>query len=141
MKTSPPKERGTILIVEDEKNVFNVLSEIFSSDNYVTVWAENGNQAVNIAARIRPNLVILDLNLPDCNGIQVLGELKAMDKDIQVIILTGFGSQDTVRSAMEIGAYDYLTKPFDYNELRAVVREALESECALGRNMEGRHAR
>jgi DNA-binding response OmpR family regulator len=102
-----------------------MLLRILSSKGYITMKAESGSKAVDSAGRTRPDLVILDLKLPDCNGIQILEELKAIDRAIQVIILTGHGSQEAVRSAMEMGAFDFLTKPFEIHELCAVVREAL----------------
>ena len=133
MKTNPAQRNQTILIVEDDREVLDLLIRILSSKGFTAMKAERGSQALHIAARIRPDLVILDLNLPDCNGIEILDQLKAIDETIQVIILTGYGSQEAVRSAMENGAFDFLTKPFEVHELCAVVREALISGPPLAR--------
>lgn len=127
MKMDLTKRKQTILIVEDDKKVLDILERILSSEGYTTMKAESGIGALQIAARTKVDAVILDLNLPDRNGIQVLTRLKGMDESIQVIILTAYGSQEAVRSAMEIGAFDFLTKPFDFQELCTVVREALVS--------------
>jgi DNA-binding response OmpR family regulator len=133
MKRKPAQRNQTILIVEDDREVLDLLIRILSSKGYTAMKEERGSEALHIAARIRPDLVILDLNLPDCNGIEVLDRLKAIDETIQVIILTGYGSQEAVRSAMENGAFDFLTKPFEIHELCAVVREALTSGPPLAR--------
>jgi len=125
MKKNQTEQKQKILIVEDDNEILNLLLQVLSSKGYITMKAESGRQALHIAGRTRPDLVILDLKLPDCNGIQILDQLKAIDWAIQVIILTGYGSQEAVRSAMEIGAFDFLTKPFEIHELCTAVREAL----------------
>ena len=125
MKKTLAKQKQKILIVEDDNKVLKLLLRALSSKGYITMKAENGREALRIAVKTRPELVILDLKLPDCNGIQILAELKAIDQDIQVIILTGYGSQEAVRSAMEMGAFDFLTKPFELHELCAIIRESL----------------
>ncbi|HUU80505.1 MAG TPA: response regulator [Acidobacteriota bacterium] len=139
MKKNSKQRKQTILIVEDDEQVLDIVERILSSDGYKTATAARASDAVRIAARIRPDIVILDLNLPDYNGIQVLREIKGIDPAIQVIILTGYGSQDTARSAMEIGAFDFLTKPVKFNELCAVVQEACISEAPVV-NREDHHA-
>jgi len=131
MKTSSAEQKQTILIVEDDKAMLDMLKRILSRKGYVTLIAESGNKADDILSKFRPDLVVLDLKLPDCNGIQVLEQLKARDETIQVIILTGYGSKEAVRSAMEIGAFDFLTKPFEVHELCDVVQDALLSEPTM----------
>jgi len=125
------ENKKTILIVEDEKETLDLLAQMLSREGYIAIKAENGTEAMAITSRNRPDLIILDLNLPDCDGIDILGHLQAMHESVHVIILTGYGSQDTVRSAMETGAFDFLTKPFDIDEVRAVVKEALLSAAPM----------
>jgi DNA-binding response OmpR family regulator len=124
------KERK-ILIVEDDQKVLNFLTRLLSTKGYSIMKADRGSQAIHLASIARPDLVILDLSLPDCSGIEVLGQLKAMDEAIQVIILTGYGSQKAVRDAMELGAFDFLTKPFEVGELCAVIQKAISSESPM----------
>jgi len=132
MKTGSQERKETILIVEDESHVASLLSDLLDREGYTTVWASRGDQAIDAVASITPDLVVLDLVLPDRNGIEVLSQLKTMQKDLPVVIFTGFGSRDTVRRAMEIGAFDYPTKPSDIGEFCAVARTALESKRSLG---------
>ncbi len=120
--------KKTILIVEDDRETLGVLAQVLSREGYIVLKAENGTEAVAIMSSNRPDLIILDLNLPDCNGLDILDRLMAVHKSVLVIILTGHGSQDAVRSAMEVGAFDFVTKPFDIDEVCAVVKEALVSK-------------
>lgn len=106
----------------------NIIDRVLSSEGYATKKAKSGAQAMQMAARVKPDVVILDLKLPDFSGIQVLGKLKAMDETVQVIILTAHGSIASVRSAMEFGALNFLTKPFEFHELCEAVREAFETK-------------
>jgi DNA-binding response OmpR family regulator len=127
----------TILIVEDNRETLDLVDTILSREGYATIKAENGKDAINIAVGNRIDLVVLDLNLPDYDGIEVLYRLKMVDEAIHVIILTGHGSQTAVRSAMEMGVFDFVTKPFDIHEICDVVREALFSQptgARLGRH-------
>jgi len=127
MKKKHVQRKQTVLIIEDEKEILNIIARLLKSEGYNVIVAETGAHAVHIAGRIKPDVVILDLNLPDYNGTRLLEELKAMDKTLQVIILTGHGTQEAVRSAMELGAYNFLTKPFEFPELCEAVRDAFES--------------
>ena len=125
MNMNPKDKKRIVLIVEDDEETLELLAQTLSKEGYRTLMAQDGTQAIQIASTNRLDLVVLDLNLPDTAGIEVMDELKAIDKRIQIIVLTGHGSRETARSAMEKGAFDFLTKPFDPNHVRAVVSEAL----------------
>ncbi|MCX7047602.1 MAG: response regulator [Candidatus Sumerlaeota bacterium] len=141
MKSTPRYSGQTILVVDGEKPVFDVLSRIFADNGYATIWAENGRRAVAVAASTNLDLIILDLYLPDGCGLEVMEELKTVCSDVPMIILTGHGSRDTVRSAMEAGVFDYLTKPFKPKDLRTVVQNALEAERVFMDCAEDNYAR
>ena len=118
-------KKRIILIVEDDEATLELLAQTLSKEGYRTLMAQDGTQAIQIASTNRLDLVVLDLNLPDITGIEVMGELKAIDERLQIIVLTGHGSRERARSAMEKGAFDFLTKPFDLKHVCAVVSEAL----------------
>ncbi len=126
MKKNRAQQKHTILIIEDEKEILKIIGRLLKSEGYNIIEAETGGHALHLAGRIKPDVVILDLNLPDYNGIRLLEELKAMDETIQVIILTAHGTQEAVRSAMELGASNFLTKPFEFPELCESVQEAFK---------------
>jgi DNA-binding response OmpR family regulator len=131
MRKNQSQREGMILIVEDDKEIIKIIDRLLSGEGYTTIKAENGAYAMQMAAKVKPDVVILDLKLPDFSGIQVLEKLKAMDETVQVIILTAHGSKDSVRSAMELGALNFLTKPFEFHELFEAVREAFETKHDL----------
>jgi two-component system, response regulator, stage 0 sporulation protein F len=130
MRMNRAPRKGMVLIVEDDEEIIKILDRLLSGQGYATIKSENGADAMQMAATVKPDVVILDLNLPDFSGIQVLDKLKAMDETVQVIILTAHGSKDSVRSAMELGALNFLTKPFEFKELCGAVREAFETRFA-----------
>jgi len=118
-------ERRTILVVDDEPEVLSLFKRILSAEDTQILPAGSGAEALAIARRTRLDLVILDVKLPDVSGIEVLRRLRKMDDRLPVIIVTAYGSADGARACMRLGAFDYLTKPFDNQEIRRVAREAL----------------
>ena len=141
MATLAETPRRTILLVEDEPPVRRLIKRILSTERAKILTAGSGAQALQIAERIAVDLVILDIKLPDVDGTEILRRLRDLDADVAVIMVTGYGSAETVRAAMELGAFDYLTKPFSGEEMSRVVREALASRrlgpirCAVSLNL------
>jgi DNA-binding NtrC family response regulator len=115
-----------ILIVDDERKIRAILSRILSSEGYSVDVAENGEEAIRESLEIVPDLVLMDQNMPGMNGIEAMEQLRLRDPDLKVIILTAYGSIPLAVEAMKKGAYDYVTKPFDNDELLIIVRRALE---------------
>ena len=116
-----------ILIVDDEKNMRMILSKILKNAGYEIYQAESGKQALREVKKSSPDLVLLDLKLPDINGIEVLEKIKQHDNSIIVIMLTAYGDIKNAVEAMKLGAYDYLKKPFDNEEMILVIEKALEN--------------
>lgn len=115
-----------ILVVDDEHSIRFLLSELLQKDNHEVVMAAGGEQA---CAHIREKpfeLVITDLQMADVNGIDVLRQAKVSDHLTEVLILTGYGSITSAVEAMQLGAFEYLTKPIDLAEFRLKVQQALE---------------
>lgn len=118
--------RYKILIVDDEENIRFVLSEAMERMGYYYDTAKDGEEAL---IKIRNNdfdLVILDIKMPKIGGIDVLKELKKISPLTTVVVITAFGSNEIALQAISEGAYDYFTKPFDLNEIRVVIKRALE---------------
>jgi len=122
--------RDTVLVVKHEPDLPRLVKRVLSTEISKILVATNGARALQIAERTRLDLVILGVKLPDMKGIEVLRRLRQIDADVPVIMATGYGSAGTVRAAMALGAFDYLTQPFDTEEMRRVVREALASRGA-----------
>jgi DNA-binding NtrC family response regulator len=120
--------KPSILIVDDEKNVRYSFKVMFE-DEYRVLTAEDGMSALNVldTSFIDVDVVFLDVNMPGMGGIEALKKIKKMTKNIPVIIMTAFADSDTAIKAMKEGAFDYLTKPLDGNQLKEVIEKALTS--------------
>lgn len=125
--------KKTILIVDDEKELCKILSDSLSQNHYRMLVAFDGKRALQLVKEEKPDLILLDIKMPRMNGIEVLKKIKKMKKEIVVIMLTAHGTLETARKAMKLGAYDYLTKPFDLFNLKSLVKEALATVVKPGR--------
>ncbi|UCE19757.1 MAG: sigma-54-dependent Fis family transcriptional regulator [Gemmatimonadota bacterium] len=119
-------EQSKILVVDDEQSVLEILSEILSQEGFQCTTSKNPEEALALLKRDTYHLVITDLKMPGKDGITLLREMKEYDPETCVILLTGHGSIETAVEAMKIGAYDYITKPEDFQRIRVVVERALE---------------
>lgn len=117
-----------ILIIDDEAFIRENVERVLHEDGYSVLGASGGNQALEMVADEDVDLVLLDLNLGKEDGIQVLKDLKKIDRDLLVIIITGFGSVETAVEALKLGAFDYIKKPFKADALRVIVRLALQTQ-------------
>ncbi len=118
----------TILIVDDEEFLRNELQRILGEEGYAVRGAQTGAGALEAMRREGADLVLLDLNLPDVHGIQVLREMKARDPELLVIVVTGYGSVESAVESLKLGAYDYIKKPFKADAIKLIVRLALETQ-------------
>ena len=119
------KRKPTILVVDDQKETLGLFRKILKEQDYRVVTADNRKEALKLVERERPNLAILNLTPAGINEIEILRRIKEIDENIEVIIITGYGTMKTARTAMELGAYDYITKPFDNDYIRALIKGAL----------------
>ena len=115
-----------ILIVDDEPFNLDLLEQELAELGYATERANNGAQALQKIARANPALVLLDYQMPDMNGIEVLRNVRQTDKDLPVVLITAHGSIERAVEAVKAGADDFITKPFDPEHLAVVVKKALD---------------
>jgi DNA-binding NtrC family response regulator len=118
----------SILVVDDEQSMRIFLTKILLQENYSVVTASSGAEAVNRVSCDEPDIVLLDLRLPDMDGMTVLEKVKKILPAIPVIIITAHGEVQSAVEAMKKGAYHYLTKPFKVDELLVMIDMALERE-------------
>jgi two-component system response regulator AtoC len=123
----------TILVVDDEPEICDLLQNFLTQEGYQVSTAQNGREAISLGKQNRFDLALLDIKMPGMDGIELFHELKKVKKDLEVIILTGHGTLRTAKDAMGLGAYDYLTKPFDLRLVKDIIREALERK-EVGKN-------
>ena len=102
------------------------LKKVLVKEGFEVISAENGEEALEIFKREEPDLVILDLKMPKIDGMEVLRSIKETNPKTPVIMIPAHGSTDLAVEAMKIGALDYISKPFDIEELRVIIRKALE---------------
>ncbi len=114
-----------VLIVDDQYGIRVLLYEVFGKEGYETFQAANGREALDIVTKQSPELVILDMKIPGMDGLEILKEIKKIDKEIKVIMMTAYGELDMIKEATELGAITHFTKPFDIDELRLAVRSQL----------------
>ena len=116
-----------ILVVDDEEGILDLLDENLSDDGFEVISANNGASALAQIYREQPDIVLLDLNIPEVNGYEVLRELRgaATTKNLPVILLTGVSPTEGEKAAVELGANHYVTKPCKLSSLRAVIRVAM----------------
>jgi nitrogen regulation protein NR(I) len=117
----------TLLVVDDERNVLYALEKGLRCDGLRIVTAQTGKAGIEAASREQPDAVLLDVRLPDLSGLDVLKELRAADPKLPVIVMTTHGTAETAIEAMQRGAFDYLLKPWDLDELTGLVHKALEA--------------
>ena len=115
-----------ILVVDDEAEIRSLLSAVLQNKGYEVVTAENGAVALEAVPRDRPAVILMDLSMPRMNGMDALPEIKRLDAEVPVIICTAHADLATAVRAMKLGAYDYLTKPFDVELLVLTLERAVE---------------
>src|SRR5690348_10209053 len=118
--------RGTILVVDDEVEIREGLDALLSSEDFRVTLAETGQAGLDRLAQSPFDLLLLDVSLPDRNGIELLREIRARDPHLPVILITAYGSIEMARAAFKSGAQDYITKPWSNDELVTQVSLAIE---------------
>lgn len=114
MITKPPKKRLAILIVEDNEMMRTILRSILRGEEYNVVGeARNGAQGVEMAERTKPDIVCMDVLMPEMNGIEALAEIKATRPETEVVMITGSTDPETVQDAIMNGAAGFIVKPFN----------------------------
>ncbi|RJP25668.1 MAG: sigma-54-dependent Fis family transcriptional regulator [Candidatus Abyssobacteria bacterium SURF_5] len=115
-----------ILLVDDDESLRKVLHYNLEQQGFIVFPASDGSEALRLYDEHEPDLVITDIKMPGLDGIDLLKEIKRRDLEKLVIVVTAFGTIDNAIEAMKLGAYDYITKPFNRDELKLVIQKALD---------------
>jgi DNA-binding NtrC family response regulator len=124
-----------ILIIDDDRDMCLALSDLLKEEGYSTVTAHNGKDGLKFTEENQPDLILLDYKLPDIDGMKIIEEIKKIDKNLPVVMLTAYGEIKYAVQAMKAGAFDYITKPFDNEGISLVVKKAVRMQ-KLGREVE-----
>lgn len=122
------RDKSKILVVEDEKNMREILSILLEEEGYEVVTAPNGAVGIEQIKNDIYDLIITDIKMPGYNGFDVLKVAREVSPESLVIMITAFGTTESAVEAMKLGAYDYIHKPFKIDEIRLVVKNALEKK-------------
>ncbi len=120
--------KGKILVVDDEKSMREILQIFLKNEGYSVSIANNGESAIEAVKKDIFNLVITDMKMPKASGLDLLKRVKKISSDTVVVIITAFGTTESAVEAMKLGAYDYIQKPFQLDDIRLVVKNALEKQ-------------
>jgi len=136
--TKNDKKNLKVLIADDEVEFASTIVARLNLRNYDATMANSGKAALAAIKQEQPDILLLDLKMPDLDGLEVLASLNESYPDLAVIILTGHGSFKAGQKGMELGAYDYIMKPVDLNLLISKIEGAFQSslEKAKGQNPE-----
>ena len=132
--------KGTILVVDDERSIRVGLNGLLAKEGYEVTTAESGRAALQVLNGQLFDLVLTDLRMPELDGVSLLKKIKERYSDTLVVMMTAYGSEKIAVEAMKAGAYDYIVKPFDNEEVKILVHQALE-QSALRREVRQLHER
>lgn len=118
--------KPSVLIVDDEKAARYGMKKILLKDNYMVYEAKDGAEALQMIKTLHPSLVLLDINMPQLDGMKTLEMINAIHNPPLVVIVTAYGSEKIAVEAMKKGAYDYIAKPYEIDELRIIAKNACE---------------
>jgi two-component system NtrC family response regulator len=124
----------TILIVDDEKNYLVVLSSFLSEEGYEPITADNAQQALDIVENTDLDLVLTDMKMPSMDGIELLKRIKEKSPDLPVVMMTAYGTVEKAVEAMQLGAFNFVLKPFQNETLKQIIRNAVSTYSVLKEN-------
>ncbi len=128
--------RSTLLIVDDKRDMLRMLERLVSKEmNIDVVTADNGKDALALLSEHEINIVLTDIKMPGMDGIELLREIKKLNDSIVVIMMTAYGTVETAVESIKLGAYDFVTKPFDDERLIHTLRLALERHTLISKNL------
>jgi len=129
------EKKGIIHVIDDEPIIHDVLSQLLSSEGYEVVLSSSGEEALEKHSAQFYDVTLLDLLMPGLDGIEVLKGIKRIDPQAVIIIITAYASVESAISAMKMGAYDYIQKPFKHDELLMIIERALEHKSLQDENI------
>ncbi|MBI2470186.1 MAG: sigma-54-dependent Fis family transcriptional regulator [Planctomycetes bacterium] len=121
-------KKPLILVVDDEEDLCEMLVKIFYEEGYVTDMANSGKDAIKKIREGGVDFVLLDIMMPEMNGIETLQQIKAIRPELPIVMITAYATLKTAQEAMRLGAYDYITKPFNLECIKEVIKHGLEEQ-------------
>ena len=119
---------ANVLIIDDEHSIVDTLSSILEDEGYDVNTASSGEKGLEMFSRHNPDVILLDVWMPDMDGIETLKQIRARDKEVSIIMISGHSNIDTAVHAIKLGAYDFLEKPLSLDKVLILIRRALEKQ-------------
>ena len=110
-----------VLVVDDEPQAVELLDEFLTAKGYTVVGASGGEEALRKLKEEKPHLMLLDIRMPVMDGLEVLRRAREIDREVGIVMVTAVNEESTGREALKMGAYDYITKPLDFDYLERVL--------------------
>ena len=118
--------KENILVIDDEETICNLLKDVLTEKGYTIATARDGKAGLKLLQEMSFHTAIVDLKLPDIDGIEILRRISKLDMPNPTIVLTGYPSFETAQEALRLGAYDYITKPFNLDELSFTIKKSID---------------
>lgn len=116
----------TILVIDDDKDISDNLSKYLTENGYSAANTYTGQKGLELIKQQNPHIALVDLKLPDINGIELLKSIKSKSPETIIILMSGYATIDAAAESIKHGAYDFIAKPFNFNELELTLRRAIE---------------
>lgn len=126
--------KHTVLVIDDQPGIRRLLMEVLTEEGYTVHVAANGYEGIQKVKDLKPVLILMDMKMPGMDGIETLRELKRLNQADKVIMMTAYGELELVNIARELGAYAYITKPFDIIDLCSMIAKLISEggkDCEL----------
>jgi len=115
-----------ILLIDDEPKLLDLMKDVLEEEKYHVFCASSGSDGILLNEQKNPDLILLDLRMPEMDGIETLRNIRKNDDKVRVVILTGYGCPDTIRDAADLNVSEYLSKPFENEDLVSIISKSLE---------------
>ena len=125
------KDKIQILVIDDEDMIRFAFEEFLKDEGYAPLLAGEAESALKHIRNSNPEIVFLDYRLPGKDGLELLEDIRAIDPKIAVVLMTAFGAMDVAIKAMQLGAYEYLTKPLDLEKIQILIKRILEGKNSI----------
>lgn len=125
-------DKSKILVVDDEPNVGEILTEFFTSKGYDVICASGGLEGLSKAEEHRPDVILLDVRMPDLDGISVLRRIREVNPSVGILMMSGNTDTEAAKETLELGAFDYILKPFDFDYLDRAVHKMIAAATPDG---------
>ncbi|CUS87386.1 sigma-54-dependent transcriptional regulator [Candidatus Kryptonium thompsonii] len=119
--------QAKVMVIDDDENILFAFKKVLEKDGFTPIFSTNGFEVMEKVQAEKPDVIFLDIAMPGLDGLEILKQLKDKGIETPVVIITGYGTMQTAVKAIQLGAFEYLTKPLDINRIRLLIQRAIET--------------